>query len=174
MATQSLLYSAVTAFTLTGTSLASYAGREGTIVTNTSNLFIDMMLSGKISVGAGVATGNCYILASSSDGTQISYPATGSDANITIPPLGVAALESLQYGQPVPGTALVFLYKIPTAGVAATTVVPFEGIYVAGAFNNNIPIGGWAPVLVNCQGQSFDATAGHTVINYTGLRYTIA
>ena len=174
MATQSLLYSSVTALTLTGTSLASYGGREGTIVANSTNLYVDMVLSGKISVGAAVATGNCYLLASSSDGTNISYPATGTDAAMTMPAISIASMELLQYGQLVPGTALVFLYKIPTQGLAATTVVPIPNIYVAQAFGGNIPIGGWAPVLVNCQGQVFDATAGHTVMNYTGLKYTIA
>lgn len=175
MASQTLLYSpSLTAFTLTGTSLASFAAREGTIVANSTNLAIDYAISGKISVGAAAATGDCYLLASSSDGTNISYPATGSDASLALPARAIAALDSLQYGQQVPGTELIFLAKIPTNGAPATTVIPFGGIYVAQAFGGNIPIGGFAPVLVNCQGQAFDATAGHTVINYVGLKYTIA
>ena len=177
MATQNLNYGSVTAFTITGTSLANFSAREGTIVTNTANKYIDMVISGKISVGAAAGTGNVFLLASSSDGTNISYPATGTDANITQASFGASginALGQLQYGQVVPGTGLVFLATIFTAGVPATTVVPFFNIYVAQAFGGNIPIGGIAPVLVNCQGQAFDATPGHTVVNYTGLTYTIA
>lgn len=97
MATQSYLYSSVTAFTITGTSLGSYAGREGTIVSNSTNLYIDLILSGKVTVGAAVALGNVYLLLSSSDGTNISYPATGSDAGITVP---IENLGSLQLVRP--------------------------------------------------------------------------
>lgn len=155
---------------MTGTSLANNAAREGTLVDNTSNLYMDAILSGFVTVGAAAATGNCYVLLSSSDATTVSYPATGSNASIVVP---VANLGALTLGQIVPGTALVFLYTIGTMGVAATTAVGFENLSVAQAFGGNLPPK-WAPVLVNCQGQSFDATAGHTVINYNGVTYTTA
>lgn len=174
MATQKILYGSVTAFTITGTSLGSYAAREGTIVSNSTNAYVDMMISGSIYTGAAVPTGNVYMLLSSSDGTSISYPATGSDAGIAAGVIPIETLGSLQPGQMVPGTELIYAFTIQTRGLAAATKIPFGGIYVAQLFNGNIPIGGIAPVLVNCQGQAFDATAGHTVIDYTGLTYTIA
>ncbi len=172
MATQKNLYSSLTAFTITLASLGSYAAREGTIVSNSTNSYIDMSFSGKITVGAAAATGNCYLLASSSDGTSIDYPATGADAGITIP--SIDQLGTLQYGQLVPGTMLRMIETINTRGIAATTAVPFGPIWVAQAFNGNIPLGGIAPVIVNCQGQAFDATAGHFSVSYVGLQYTIA
>ncbi len=51
--------------------------REGTLVTNAVDLFIDMIISGFITVGAAAAIGDCYLLLSSSDGTNISSPASG-------------------------------------------------------------------------------------------------
>lgn len=172
MATQKNLYGAVTAFTLTGTSLGSYAAREGTIVDNSVNLYIDMEITGKVTVGAAAALGDCYLLLSASDGTNKTYPATGADAAITIPSIDL--LGTLRPGDKVPGTELIFCCAIKTRGVAAATAVPFSAGFVAQLFGGNIPIGGIAPVLVNCQGQAFDATAGHTVLNYTGLQYQIA
>jgi hypothetical protein len=174
MATQSYLYSSLTAFTITLVSLASYGAREGTLVANSTNLYIDLIMSGKLTVGAAAATGDCYLLLSSSDGTNISYPATGADANLTLPPVGMLSLGSLNPGDKVPGTALRFCLKIPTNGVAATTAVPFDSFSVAQIFNGQIPLGGVAPVIVNAQGQAFDATSGHFAIDYVGVKYTIA
>jgi hypothetical protein len=51
--------------------------------------------------------------------------------------------------------------------------VAFESFFVAALFGGNIPAGGIASVIVNCQGQAFDATSGHFAINYTGLTYQI-
>ena len=177
MATQSDLYSSVTAFVLTGASLADKAAREGTLVANSTNLYIDMLLSGKITTGAAISAGNCYILLSSSDATNISYPATGADAGITPGSLALASLELLASPyvppfQKVPGTELVFFTKLSTAGTAAGAAFTFQNLSVAAAFNGQIPIGGWAPVLVNMSGQALSATA--TVFNWTGVKYTIA
>ena len=171
MAVTRVTYGGVTAITLTGTSLANFAAREGTLVVNTTNLYMDAILSGYVTVGAAAATGNCYILFSSSDATTVSYPATGSNASIVLP--GLDSISTLTVGQQLPGTGLVYGYTIGTKGVAATTAVGFENLSVAQCFGGNLPPQ-WAPVLVNCQGQAFDATAGHTVINYNGITYTTA
>lgn len=172
MATQTLLYGTLTAYTLTGASLGSFAAREGTVVSNSANLAIDIVWSGHIVLGAAVSTGDAYILASSSDGTDFSTPATGTDAAITIPGIGIAALASLQYGQKVPGTELYFVKAILATGQAAGATMKFGDIYLAACFGGNIPLGGIAPVLVNCTGQALSATA--TVFNRVDLKYTIA
>jgi hypothetical protein len=177
MATQKLLYTAPAAFTLSAASVVNGSAREGTIITNTANLYIDDMLSGKSITPGTVALADQYILLSSSDGTQISYPATGTDSTLVLlsaQPRALASLDTLQYGQLVPGTSLIYAYKIPMAGVAVSTAIPFTGIYVANAFGGNIPYGGWAPVLVNLTGSTNNATAGNFVFNETGLQYTIA
>jgi hypothetical protein len=176
MATAKTAYGSVTAITVTGTSLADMAARECTLVVNTSNLYLDAILSGFIYSGAAVPTGNCFILLGSSDATTPADPLTGSDAAITLPRIAWCSMESLQFGQPVPGTGLVFGYKIQTMGRAAATKVGFENLSVSQAFQ----MGGlalppqWGVVLCNGQGQAFDATAGHTVINYNGITQTIA
>ena len=170
MATQKVAYAGVVAETLTGTSLGSNASREGTLIVNTSNDYIDAIVSGKVTVGAAAALGPVFLWFSSSDATNISYPATGSDAAITIP---IFALGGLTIGQKIPGTELVFFTALQLAGVAATTAFPFANLSIAQAFNNNIPPQ-WAVGITNCQGQAFDATAGHTVINYNGITFTIA
>ena len=177
MATASAKYGSVTAFTITGTSLADMAAREGTIVSNSTNLALDAILSGFIYSGAASPTGDSYLLLSSSDGTTPSFPATGSDAGITIPRIAWEAMESMQFGQIVPGTQLVFALKLALNGMAAATKFGFANISVSQAFNLGglaLPIGGFAPVLLNGQGQAQDATAGHTVINYTLVNQTIA
>lgn len=173
MATQKNLYGSTTAFMLTGTSLGSYAAREGTLVANSSNLYIDMEISGKVTVGAAEALGDCYLLLSSSDGSNISYPATGADASIVVPSIDL--LGTLRPGRQGAGHRADFpAAQSRRAACRATTAVPFNAGFIAQLFGGNIPIGGVAPVLVNCQGQAFDSTAGHTVINYTGLQYQIA
>lgn len=179
MATQSILYPATpTAFTMTSnTSLGNFVAAQGAIVTNTSNLLIDSMISGFSTVGAAVALGDEYMLFASSDGTTLSKPATGTDATLTLLtayPHIFASLDALQYGQIVPGTGLVFGFRINMTGLAIGTAVGFPTMFVAAAFGGNLPYGGWGPVQVNMQGQAHDATAGHFVVNWTGIKYTIA
>lgn len=174
MATATQLYGGVTAITLTGASLGSYAAREGTLVVNTTNLYLDAILSGHIVQGAAVSTGNIYILLSSSDATDISSPATGADAAITIPGIAMAGLETMLMGQIVPQTELVFLAKVACSGAAAGATTKYANLSVSQAFN----LGGlglppqWAPVIVNCTGQALSATA--SVTNYNGVKQTIA
>jgi hypothetical protein len=176
MATANTKYGSVTAFTITLASLASYGAREGTAVSNTANLYLDAIFSGKITVGAAAATGDCHILLGSFDSNNYAYPLTGADANVTLQGKSITCLDSLQYGMPVPGTGLIYLCRVPTYGVAAATAVPFQSLSISQAFQ----IGGLAlpesfsPVVVNCQGQAFDATAGHFAIFYTGITQTIA
>jgi len=176
VATAKTAYAGVSAITITGTSLGDMAARESTLVVNTSNLYLDAILSGFIYTGAAVPTGNCFILLGSSDATTPADPLTGSDAAITLPRIAWCSFGVLNFGDPVPGTGLVFAYKIQTMGRAAATKIGFENISVSQAFQ----MGGlslppqWGVVLCNAQGQAFDSTAGHTVINYNGVTQTIA
>jgi hypothetical protein len=177
MATAKTLYAVgPTAFTITLASLASFGAREGTAVSNTTNLGLDVTFSGKVTAGAAVPTGDCYLLAGSFDGNNYSYPLTGADANVTLSGKAIASLAGLQYGQLVPGTGLIFLEAIPTYGLAATTAVPFPPVSISQAFQMaglTVPES-FSPVIVNCQGQAFDATAGHFAVYYTVIEQTIA
>jgi hypothetical protein len=102
----------------------------------------------------------------------LSSPAAGSDGPLALPGAVLPSLDSLQLGMTVSATDLVFLMKLSCRGLAAGAVVKFNNIYVAQAFGGNIPIGGWAPVLINCTGQALSASA--SLFNYTGLKYSIA
>lgn len=170
MATQKVQYAGVAAETITGTSLANNSSREGTLIVNTTNDYIDAIVSGHLYSGAAVPIGNMYLWLSSSDATTASYNATGSDAGIIFP---VANLGNLQTGQKIPGTDLVFLTTLNMAGMAAATSFGFGNISVAQAFNNNLPPQ-YAVGITNCQGQALDSTAAHTVMNYNGITFTIA
>lgn len=158
----------VTAITLGGASLGSYAAREGTLVVNTTNLYLDAMISGTLTMGAAVSLGDCYLLLSASDATNITTPATGSDAAIVVPQLDKLGSDIL--GQPHPGCDLIFFYRINCTGAAAAAVIKYYvPIGVASAFDGNLPPQ-WAPVLVNCTGQALSSSA--TVTNYNGVSAT--
>jgi hypothetical protein len=172
MATQSDLYGSLTAFTLTGASLASFAARQGTVVVNSTNLAVDYGISGVVTSGATAGNGNAHVLIGGFDGTTYDYPLTGTDAAVTIGGLATASLEGLVTGMPVPGTSLRYLAKIPVGGVAAGTAVSMPNTYASQAFNGSIPIGGIGLVLVNCTGVALSATA--SVFSYVTLKYTIA
>ena len=178
MATAKTLYAVgPTAFTITLASLASFGAREGTAVSNTTNLGLDVTFSGKVAAGAAVPSGDCYLLAGSFDGNNYSYPLTGADANVTLSAKAICSLAGLQYGQLVPGTGLVFLEAIGTFGLAAATLgVAFPPLSISQAFQMaglTVPES-FSPVIVNCQGQAFDATAAHFAVYYTVIEQTIA
>ena len=88
MADQKIAYGSSAALTITLASLASdtnlLAGRESTAIDNTSNLYLDYLLSGKVTTGTSPTTGksiNIYVLMEDS-----TYPdvLTGTDSNKTI------------------------------------------------------------------------------------------
>lgn len=171
MAVTKITYGSLTTVTLTLTSLGSYASREGTLVDNTTTLAMDYVLSGSVKMGAAVSTGDIHVLASSSDGTNISSPATGTDAAITIPQID--KLGSLSPGQAVPGTDLIYVGRVNCTGQAAAAVVKFDlGAVALPVFGGNLPLK-WAPVFVNCTGQGLDGTAGGTV-SQTAITFTTA
>lgn len=161
-----------TSLTITLASLASYASRQSTAVDNTTNLYLDYQVSGKITMGAGVATGDVILLLYGSDGTYTSYPAGLSDAAITVP--GIDRLGGLTMGQTIPGTNLIYYQRINCLGLAASTAVSFAFTGIANAFallGGNTPPK-WGVVVVNCTGQALDATGGNHVINQTGVYAT--
>jgi hypothetical protein len=182
MATAKPIYASAsgTAFTITLASLGVNGVRQSTFVNNqSSNLWLDVTISGLITTGAGAAIGDCYILGAGYDGNN--YPFGGSanlgasDAAVTFNK-SLFQLGSLQYGQPVPGTGLVFLCGVPTGGIAASTAVTFGPIGLSQAFQMGgltLPVA-LAVVVVNGQGQAFSSTAGNYAMYYNGTQQSIA
>lgn len=156
----------LTAITITLASLGSFAAREATLVDNTTNLYLDAILSGKIRMGAAASAGDVYVLLNANDTSINLTPATGSDAAITV--TQIDKFGGLQMGQKVPGTELIFLGVIPAASFAAAGDVKFLFGSIAAAFGGNLPPK-WAPIFVNCTGQALDSTGGNFVIDYTGV-----
>ena len=146
-----------TAITITLNDLASSAtaGRESTVVDNSTNKFIDALVYVTVNVGAGTpANGKCaYIYAyGSEDGTNYTDNATGSDAAITL--------------RDPTNLRLVAVISMPTASL--TYKVVFN---IASAFGGALPRK-WGIVVRNHCGIALAASAN--VASYSGIYYTSA
>jgi hypothetical protein len=150
--------------------VANNAGREGTLVVNTSNLWLDAALMVYVQTGATSPIGDSFILLSTSiDGTKISTPATGADAALT--PANLSMLGAEQMGQPHLGTALTFFSKFNMGGTAVTTQVTQNFGSIAAALGGNLFMQ-WSIVFVNMSGQSLGTTAGNHIVWYDGVYAT--
>ena len=171
-----------TPFTITLLSKGSGVAQQSTFINNQSaNLWLDALISGLTTVGSAAAVGDSYLLAAGYDGNNFPF---GGAANLGATDAVVTAngfittdkLAPLQYGQPVPGTSLFFLARIPTGNIAATTAIGFGQYGLSQCFQ----MGGlalptqFAVVFVNGQGQAHDATGAHFAVYYNGIQQTIA
>jgi hypothetical protein len=141
------------ALTITLASLAAAALRQSTAVDNTTNLFLNALVTAKVKTAAASvsATGAVYfyVFGTTDGGTTYTGGAGGTDAAF--------ALEKLDL-IPV-GRGLV-------ANVNATTYqTTFD---VASAFGGVMPAL-WGVVVENQTGQAFDATAGNLAVIYQGV-----
>jgi hypothetical protein len=142
-----------TSITITLASLTTGSYRQATAVDNTSNLYLDAHITGKIKTGAsGVAsTGTVTMYLAGYDGTQYANNATGTDGSFT---------PDLQGN----------LLPISTIGATANaTTYYFPSIYVASAAGLLCLPQKWAIIIVNNTGGTFDATGGNFVIEYQGI-----
>lgn len=174
MATTSISHSSTTdstAITITLASLASsssYAGRESTVIDNTSNLYLDALVTGQVTVGTSPTTAKgiyVYVytplkVASST----FTYPVatatalTGSDA--------AATFEIGQLGG-----------AVKLAGVAST-IGTSDRAYnfafsVAQLFGGVMPLK-WGLWVYHDTAVNLNSTAGNHWFHYTGIKATIA
>lgn len=159
------VYSSVQAVTISLASLASSssltAGQESGVIDNSTNRFIDAILSGKITVGSSPTSGtniivNVFALLDPS-GT---YPDVmdGSDSAETITSAGVGR---------------GFLRRAVILDVDSTTSdreYPFSGISIADLFRGVMPQK-WGVFVTHNTGVNLNATGGNHVINYQGVHY---
>lgn len=159
-----------TAITITLTSVANYGARESTVVSNTTNLYLDSTLSAKIQMSA-VPNGDIYCLLDvSQDNTTFAFPATGADAAITL--VQYDKLSSEQQGQQHAGSNLIMMSPIRCgAGITTTGSVIWTSGSVAAALGGNLTPQ-WGPVILNCTGAALGATAGNHVVQYDGIYAT--
>lgn len=138
-----------TAMTLTLASLADAAGRQSTIVDNTSNRYGEVLVFLKIKMGASAPTANSivevYLIRDDNDGTNHrSDGAGGSDAGLT--PLNAQLI-----------------------GAMRNKASPSAGDVLYGELLIYRPGPKWGIAVVNRTGQAFDSTGGNHWARYLGI-----
>jgi hypothetical protein len=163
MTTQKIAYPASTPITCTLASLASSsgAGRSCVAVDNTSNLYVDAMLTLAVKTSASALANDlsCYVyLFGSEDGTVYngsSAEAPGTDVAVT-------------FDSPT-NLKGPFALACPASSVTYRLVIGS----IAQVFGNVMPRK-WGFVLQNFTGQALDSTEGNHQKTYTGITYTSA
>lgn len=147
-------------FTITLASLASSAtaGREGTAVDNSSNLYLDyhLQFGFKLQAGSPANDKAIYVFAyGSQDGTNYTDNATGSDAAITMrDPTNLRRIDTV---------------ACPDSGGLTYKSNP---IAVAQAFGGIIPRK-FGPAIRNYTGVTFSATESDHAYRYNGVYATV-
>lgn len=161
-----------TALTITLASLASsatlVAGRESTAVDNTSNLYVDAILSGQITTGTS-PTADKYIevwfyaplkVASST----FTYPVATTTA-LT----GANAAATFELNQKY---QLVLASAVSNIGTSDRKYA-IGPISVASAFGGIMPLK-WGIFVTHSTGVNLNSTAGNHWMHYTGIKYDSA
>lgn len=149
-----------TAITMTLTSLASGGARQSTAVDNTVNLFLDALVTFKITVGTVTGTPQVqFYIAGSIDGTN--WPGEGSANNDGV--TGTDGTITLE----VP-TNLIPLGPALNTPTSAKTYFT-EPMSVAAAFNGVLP-NKWSLVAVNNTGAALSAS--NCSAQYQGISST--
>lgn len=165
MTTTKIAYAAAAALTHTLASLATsstlLAGRESTAVDNSSNLYDDAILEGKIKTGTTTANTviEIWVYGEGVSASNYMGQATGSDAALTLTDNGFKRLMKL---------ACV----IDVIGTAAATYI-FGGISIAQLFGGVMPRK-WGVFVTHNTGNNLDSTGGNHVVEYIGVTYTSA
>lgn len=174
MPTFSLSYDSTTdsnAITLTAASLATsatlVAGRESTVVSNTSNLYLDYIVSGQITTGTSPTGGEIRIYAYAPlkvASSAFTYPVatttalTGSDAAATFEAAQVVALR------------LASAIAVNTTSDRAYAFLPFS---IAALFGGQVPLK-WGLFLTHNTGVNLNSTAGNHWFHWTGVKVSSA
>lgn len=140
--------------TVTLASLTNNSQRESTAIDNTTNLFLDALVGGKVKSPASAtsATGsiNVYAYGTDDGGTTYSDGATGSDAGITL--------------TAPPNVRLIGVINV----VANAVTYKFGPFSVAAAFGGILPAS-WGLIFENKTGGTLDSTGGNHAIHYQGV-----
>lgn len=154
-------YASAVALTWTPEGLGSSTYDASAAVDNTSNLYTDVLVGGKITTGTSPASGGVITIYAygSWDGTNYSAGISGSDGG-------------------TPGTgeeALIQLYRVATIAVDATSNHTYEWgpVSLAQVFGGVLPPK-WGLVVYNGTSVALNATGSNHETKYTGLTYTTA
>lgn len=141
-----------TAITITLNSLASAGTRESTAIVNTTDKFLDALVTviAKLAAGTPASDKAIYVYAyGSEDGTNYTDNATGYDAAITL--------------RNPTNLKLVATIAVPDAGALTYKSHPFS---IAAAFGGVMPRK-WGIVVENKSGLALDTTGNSA--SYTGI-----
>jgi hypothetical protein len=169
MATSTINYSGTaTAITCGVASLASsasfVAGRESNEIDNTTNKFIDALVSGNITVGTTPTANtqiNIYVWGSDvSLATTVIDTLDGADSAETITNTGVLA------------SALAIGAVIPVYATTSDVGYPIKPFSVANLFGKMPRF--WGLFVSHNTGAALNSTAGNHVLKYVGIKFDSA
>lgn len=138
--------------TITLASLANGTSRQSTVIDNTSNLYVDVLVTFKIKTGAAgntaAGTVELYAIGTTDGGTTYTDGGGATDAAITV-------------------NAAPFIGSFPaTANATTYTGGP---VSVAAAFGGTLPQK-FAVVVKNNTPSTFDTTGGNFAVQYQGVQ----
>lgn len=165
MSTINVKYAGSAGVVLGVSSLASSStftsGRESTVIDNSSNLFDDILIRGKIKTTAQTSGTQILIQAYSIIDDTPSYPDafTGTDANVTLTTAGIGA-GFLKTAAVLPNdstSARTFDFAFPVAPLFGGVLPNKFGLYVS-----------------HNTGGALDGTAANHFFNMLGVTFTVA
>lgn len=168
MATITPSYAASATITISPASLATsstfVAGRESTVVDNSSNKYDDALFSGKVTVGTTPTINTqilVYVFAPMDDTPTYPDVMDGTDSAETITSAGVGR---------------GFLKLAASLDVDATTsdrVYNFGPVSVASLFGGIMPKF-WSVFVAHNTGVNLNATGGNHIFTYIGVKFDVA
>jgi hypothetical protein len=170
MATASVNYSSNSSITCgvasTASSATFVAGRESNEVSNTTNLFIDAMVRGKVTVGT-TPTAN----------TQINIYVWGS--NVSLATTAIDTLDGTDSAETLTNTGVLFsaLARLATITVTAATSdigYDFPPSSVCGALGLQVLPKFWGLFVAHNTGVALNATGGNHFFEYVGTKLDVA
>lgn len=158
MATQSIAYGAKTDLTWTPASVANATYDFSASVDNSSNLYVDALVSGKITTGTSPTAGTITFYVYGEDGNgQYSGGVSGSDG-----------------GTPGSGEQTqIPIMLIVTTDATSNHTYEYGPIAIAQFFGGVLPRK-WGIGMLNSTGVALNSTAGNHVCAYQGISFTIA
>ena len=149
-------YGTDTAATITLASLANGAARQSTVIDNSTNEFVDYLITVRVKSGGSTPSSDraAYVYVAAGNGNIRAENAGASDAAITL-------------SSPPNATRIGYI-SMPAANTSYYSG-PFS---VAAAFGGTVPKD-FAIIVENRHGQAFTATAGDHAVFYTPIRYGV-
>lgn len=158
MATVELLYgTSGQAITITLSGLVTASARAGSVVTNTSTLYLDALVQVTLSTNSAVSNNgivNVYAYGTADGGTSYGEGLAGTDVGVTL-------------------TSPTNLKLIGTMNCVANSKTYISNpMSVAAAFGGILP-DHWGIVVENKTGGTFQTTAGNFAVKYQGIQQQV-